>query len=235
MFLESFFNTDQNQISISREQGSSFAKTVANDFNPLHDVEAKKFVVPGDLLFSIVLHNGGLYQQMAFNFDGMVTDQSLIRVHPSKIDQLQVLDQHDKACMSVSFAGHQTHDELIINKLTQAYVRFSGKAFPHILVPLMQEQAMMINPARPMVMYQSMRINLQRFDFTDVLLEMSNATMKVYGKRANVSLDFEFISQGEVVGTGSKQMVLGGLRPFNQVDIDRLVCDYSARKQAELA
>ena len=235
MFLESFFNTNQNQISISREQGSSFAKTVANDFNPLHDAEAKKFVVPGDLLFAIVVNKGGLYQEMAFNFDGMVSEQSLIRLQSEQNNQLQVIDQHDKACMSVTYSGEQTANAALINQVIQAYVTFSGKAFPHILVPLMQQEGKMINPARPMVMYQSMRISLKNLSFQEVQLKMASSSMTVEGKRANVCLNFEFISAGCVIGTGSKQMVLGGLREYNQQDIDQLVDNYSARKEAEPA
>ncbi len=37
---------------------------------------------------------------------------------------------------------------------------FSGHTFPDILVKLMADNSVMINPARPMVMYQSMSIDL---------------------------------------------------------------------------
>ena len=234
MFLKSFFNSNQNQIAITREQGSSFAKQMANDFNPLHDVEAKKFVVPGDLLFAIVLNNGGLYQNMSFTFNGMVTEKSLIRLQTTQTNHLDVVDQNDKACMSVEFNGPHSSNEQLIEKLTKAYVNFSGKAFPHILVPLMKEKNVMINPARPMVMYQSMNIHLDNLDIEDVELKMADSKIDVEGKRGKIFLHFEFISAGKVVGTGEKQMLLSGLREYNQVDIDQLVADYSARKESIL-
>lgn len=44
MFLQPFYNIDQNveqptaasSLTISAEQGSRFAKTISNDFNPIH-------------------------------------------------------------------------------------------------------------------------------------------------------------------------------------------------------
>jgi len=109
-------------------------------------------------------------------------------------------------------------------------VTFSGKAFPHILVPLMKKHNAMINPARPMVMYQSMHICFHSLDVNEVSLRMSDATFDVNGKRGNVSLHFEFISDSKVVGTGEKQMVLSGLREYDESAIAGLVEDYNQRK-----
>ena len=74
MFLESYGNVINNKVSFSRQQASDFAKKIADDFNPLHDVDAKRFCVPGDLLFSVVLEKSGLSQNMGFTFSGMVSD-----------------------------------------------------------------------------------------------------------------------------------------------------------------
>jgi len=51
MFIEQYCPIDSEKISFTRQQASDFAKQVADDFNPLHNVEAKRFCVPGDLLF----------------------------------------------------------------------------------------------------------------------------------------------------------------------------------------
>ena len=72
MFLRDFYNTPDHTISITAEQASTFAKEIAHDFNPLHDVDAKRYCVPGDLLFSLALEKYGLSQQMHFTFAGMV-------------------------------------------------------------------------------------------------------------------------------------------------------------------
>ena len=56
MQLDEYYSDGNGHIAISREQASDFAKGVAGDFNPIHDVDAKRFCVPGDLLFSLALH-----------------------------------------------------------------------------------------------------------------------------------------------------------------------------------
>ena len=62
MFLEHYCQVDGEKISFTRQQASDFAKNVADDFNPLHDIDAKRFCVPGDLLFAISLETAGLSQ-----------------------------------------------------------------------------------------------------------------------------------------------------------------------------
>ena len=48
-----------------------------DDYNPLHDKDAKKFCAPGDLLFSLVLDRYGISERMEFTFAGMV-DENVI-------------------------------------------------------------------------------------------------------------------------------------------------------------
>ncbi len=72
MFLKEFYSGTNDCINITAEQGSLFAKEIANDFNPLHDVDSKRFCVPGDLLFSMVLEKYGVSSKMDFTFSGMV-------------------------------------------------------------------------------------------------------------------------------------------------------------------
>ena len=67
MFLNDYFTESNDDIVISAQQASRFAKEVAGDFNPIHNLDAKRFCVPGDLLFSLVLAKYGLSQHMEFN------------------------------------------------------------------------------------------------------------------------------------------------------------------------
>jgi len=76
MFLEQFHSSNNNIVSISAEQGSSFAKDISNDFNPIHDPDSKRFCVPGDLLFALVLGRYGISEKMSFNFAGMVSAET---------------------------------------------------------------------------------------------------------------------------------------------------------------
>lgn len=54
MFLSPYFLKQNQSISVSAQQASDFAKKIAQDFNPIHDVGAKRFCVPGYLLFALV-------------------------------------------------------------------------------------------------------------------------------------------------------------------------------------
>ena len=47
---------------------------MAGDFNHIHDEDSKRFCVPGDLLFAVLLSKEGISQKMRFEFSGMVGD-----------------------------------------------------------------------------------------------------------------------------------------------------------------
>ena len=68
MFIEKFCPISADKISFTRQQGSNFAKQVADDFNPLHNIDAKRFCVPGDLLFSIIIAKSGLHKKNDLRF-----------------------------------------------------------------------------------------------------------------------------------------------------------------------
>lgn len=88
----------------------------------------------------------------------------------------------------------------------------------------------MINPDRPLVIYERMSIEIARFDVTEPKLELSSSTLDVDGKRGTATLSFSLTSNGDIVGKGEKSMVLSGLREFDQSSIDELVKNYSQRK-----
>ena len=74
MWLDDFFQQSGQEFSFTRAQASRFAKHIADDFNPIHDIDAKRFCVPGDLLFALTLAHSGLAQTMDFSFADMVQD-----------------------------------------------------------------------------------------------------------------------------------------------------------------
>ena len=239
MFLDKFYNTDNGMVSFTREQASNFAKQVADDFNPLHDVNAKRFCVPGDLLFSLILAKSGLQQDMSFTFSGMVTEESLLSF-PNDIEvaDAAVVDDNDKEYMQVSGSGEKTTEEKVIESLIRSYVEFSGHTFPDMLIKLMADKNVMINPARPMIMYQSMSIHLDTVDVEQVSLAVSDTTLTVEGKRGQACLEFDLVSNGNVIGHGKKYMVLSGLREYCQESIDKIVKEYHQKKadyRAQLA
>lgn len=231
MLIDQYHSETAGQIVFTRQQASNFAKDIADDFNPLHDIDAKKFCVPGDLLFSLVLSRYGISQHMSFSFSGMVTDNTALNF-PEKSSTINIVDNNDKLYMTIKREGDNTVNPSLIDSLTTSYVSFSGKTFPHILIPLLEQQDVMINPARPMVIYESMLIALDRLDVDhiELALDQQRTSLETNGKRGKVCLAFNLLSGGEVIGRGEKHMVLSGLKPLDKPAADALIADYSQRK-----
>jgi len=230
MNLEKYYTLDGSRLSFTRQQASDFAKSVAGDFNPIHDVDSKRFCVPGDLLFSIIVHHYGLRQTMSISFSGMVGDDITLILPEVNAREISIYDEHDKKYLGLSTNGELSRDEGLIESLTNSYVRFSGETFPHVLVPLMKENNVMINTERPLVIYDHMRISLDRLDIDSVSLSLSESIFRLYGKRGDVALNYDLSCNGEIVGKGQKKMVLSGLREYDQASIDALIASYSERK-----
>lgn len=215
MIIDQFYSESNGRISFTRNQGSNFAKELAQDFNPLHDVDAKRFCIPGDLLFSIILARYGIRQHMEFVFTGMVVD-GIELVLPEPADELVIRDDEGREYLKVKSSGNISRDESMIQQLSQNYVEYSGRTFPHILVPLLAEQNVMINPDRPMVIYESMVIDLDTLDIANPSLEEDYGRLEISGKRGSVELAFNLMENGVVVGRGKKHMLVSGLRPFDE-------------------
>ena len=231
MFLQKYYSEDDEKIHFSRQQASRFAKEVAGDFNPIHDPEAKRFCVPGDLLFALVMSKYGLSQRMRFIFSELVSDEVLLSLPDSVSGEFNIYGDTGKTYLSLHREGDISNDQNLIRDLTCSYVRFSGQTFPHILVPLMTEKQVMINPDRPLIIYESMAINLERLDITDPQLELTESSLEVKGKRGAAHLEFQLKASDKVVGRGEKNMILSGLRAFDADKVETLVTDYNTRKQ----
>jgi len=229
MLIDRYYTANNGTISFSREQGSNFAKQVADDFNPIHDIDARRFCIPGDLLFAIILTRYGLSQHMEFTFTGMVVD-GIELVLPEPAPRMSINDTQGRQYLTVHSAGDMTRDTLLIDQLTRNYVEFSGHTFPHILVPLLATENVMINPDRPMVMYESMTIDLDRLDIHLPSLEMDHSEVAINGKRGEVQMAFNLVDSGNVVGRGRKRMILSGLRQYEQQAMDAITADLNQRR-----
>ena len=232
MNLEKYFTLDGSRLSFTRQQASDFAKSVAGDFNPLHDSDSKRFCVPGDLLFAVIIHHYGLRQTMGFSFSGMVSDDVTLILPEVNAREISIYDENDKKYLDVSCNGEHSRNPELIESLTRSYVEFSGHTFPHILVPLMRDNNAMINTDRPLVIYDHMRIWLDTMEADQVELALSESDLRLYGKRGDVALNYDLHCNGEKVGKGQKKMVLSGLREYNQEKIDELVELYGSLKQS---
>ena len=230
MFLQSFYTESDNQFSVSGEQGSQFAKQICNDYNPIHDPDSKRFCVPGDLLFALSLNNYGLSEKMNFDFSGLVGADKLLVFPTSDSSELVIKDEREKAYLTLIREGDNSSNPKAIEHLVRSYVAFSGHSFPYILVPLMEQHQVMINNNRPLVMYQSMSLNLDQLELEKPEVKLINADMQVEGKRGNVTLHFAINDGGKAVGRGEKKLVLSGLREFDAQVMDQLIKQYEARK-----
>ncbi len=235
MFLKEFYSGSNSNTEITPKQGSLFAKEIAQDFNPIHDVESKRFCVPGDLLFSIVLEKYGLSKNMNFIFAGMLGHGGITLDFPeTDSDLFDVNGSNDKTILKVERSGEISSDATMIDALIKGYVAFSGHNFPYVLVPLMANQNVMINLARPLVIYKSMSLKFDHLDFTQPTVEMLEPEFKFKGKRGDAYLHFQIKSADEVVGTGFKKIVISGILEYDEVPMQEFVDKYLGRKEAYL-
>jgi len=235
MNMDKYYHLENSNLSFTRQQGSDFAKLVAGDFNPIHDSESKRFCVPGDLLFAVMIRHYGLRQVMGFSFSGMVNDEVTLHLPEVQAREISIYDDNDKKYLDISSNGETSRDESLIDSLITSYVQFSGDTFPNVLVPLMKENNVMINIERPLVIYDHMRIALDTLDIDEVTLSLADCQFRLYGKRADVALNFDLNCNGDRIGKGQKKMVMSGLREYDQVAIDELVRTYSQRKENYLS
>lgn len=232
MNIHDYCSLEDGALSFSREQASEFAKRVAGDFNPIHDVDARRFCVPGDLLFAVVLNRYGVAPLTTVNFEGMVGDGTTIRLPEQYASAITLSDDKDKEFLNVTYDQSPTNNAAFIAELITQYVAFSGRTFPDILVSLMQQENVMINPARPLVFYKSMQVELDQLDGQDIQLSLDKTSLAVDGKKGEATLEFIITSAETIVGRGQKIMLLGGLRDYDQSAIDAIVAEYRQWQQA---
>lgn len=226
MFLERYHSNQDGHVLISATQASRFAKEVAGDFNPIHNPDARRFCVPGDLLFALLVAHFGLSRNMTFHFRSLLGENVPLEFREDDDGLIRVYDRKGKVYIEVERSGERTHDETVIGNFTRCYVSASGKNFPHTLKPLMESEGVMFNPDRPMIMYQSMSLALDTLDAPRPDLELHNAELKPDGKRGNVSLDYRLISDGQTAGEVSKKLVVSGLREYDAEAMDAVVEEF---------
>lgn len=232
MFLDPYHSQKEGLILISADQGSQFARQVAGDFNPIHNPDNKRFCVPGDLLFSLVLAKYGLSQRMSVRFSGMVGADTPL-VFP-EIDEgvIDIKDTSGKAYLHVEHSGETSHDPALIESLARNYVAFSGQNFPYIIVPLLEKHQVMFNPRRPLVIYESMAFELDGIDLNEPTLELANTSLEVNGKRGDALFEFVIKSDGRVAGKGTKKLIVSGLQPYDAELMQVVIDDFNMVKAA---
>lgn len=250
MDISEYITESEGAVSFSEEKASEFAKSVAGDFNPIHDPGSKRFCVPGDLLFSVLLCRYGAAQTTSVQFSGML-DGSTRMLLPSTVNGTShITDARARPLLSISFSGNRFAHSGFIARLSELYVQFSGQTFPDILVPLMKSAGIMINPARPLVIYKDMAIelndsatalfkvsegeelvDLQEPLYHDLSLRIASTDISVNGRKGVVRLSFTIDVAGQIIGTGEKNLVLSGLREYEEAAMQAIVDQYNHRRE----
>lgn len=230
MNLADFYRREQATYFVTPTQASRFAKEVAGDFNPIHDEDAKRFCVPGDLIFALALKHYGISQEMKFSFSGMVGRDKGIVLPESNAAEVDVCDDTGKVVTQISRQGDTTQDSQLIETLTREYVAFSGQNFPYILQPLLEKAGVMFNPKRPLVIYDSMAFHLDRLSLNQPSLHLANTQFDVNGKRGDTQFFFDIKDQGQVVGQGRKTLIVSGLQPYDSEAMQAVVDNFLAAK-----
>lgn len=229
MFLQQFVNQQDGKIQFSRQQACRFAKEVATDFNPIHDANSKRFCVPGDLLFAYLVSQHGLASELECTFSGMVGSDLALKVVQQDNDLL-LSDDASKHYVTLQRQGALWMDKAYIEALVKDYVRFSGQNFPHILQPLMKAHQVMINPQRPLVIYERMSLKFDEFCDEPPKLALAQCTLTVEGKRGFALLGFDLLLHGKRVGGGAKRMILSNLQPYDEAVMQQMVTYYNELK-----
>lgn len=223
---------DNGRVRVTAEQASRFAKDVAGDHNPLHDVGARRFCVPGDLLFALVLLRCGLSGEMTFRFRDMVGADEPVHIPATDADQIAVENMDGGTYVDVERRGTISTDGSVIEAFVREYVAFSGKTFPHYMIPVMREKGVMFHPDRPLVIYDSMGFELEHLDLANPSLELSDASLEVSGKRGEAIMRFDISADGEPAGSGWKKLLISGMREFDEERMESFVEAFYRRKAA---
>ena len=168
----------------------------------------------------------------------MVDESAEFELPVSFSEKFELTNTNSSECLTLVHDGDSVSYNERVAAMVTRYIKFSGLTFPDVLVPLMKSHDVMIHPTRPLVIYRSMMIELSDngieylkstgSNAEAVELELTVSTLEVSGKKAEASLNFVFSADGTSLGNGSKRMILGGLRPYDQTTIDDIVTRYNS-------
>ena len=167
---------------------------------------------------------------MTFKFSEMLSGDTPIHYPHSDDNHIGIEDGSGSCYLEIQRSGETTFSQEYVEALTRSYVRFSGQNFPDILIPLMASKRVMINPRKPFVIYEAMSLEMKELQLDYVETCLLGSSIQVAGKRGVVALSFEFRKDYQIVGVGTKKLILVGLRAYDQVAIDDMVATYNANK-----
>ncbi len=231
-FLRDFHHSDGATYKVSAAQGSRFAKEIASDHNPLHDPDAPRFCVPGDLLFALIVGRYGLASEIDLTFKGMLRADTTLHFPQAPAEEFAICGDGDKEYVGVRLQNPLQASPAAQLALIKAYVACSGQTFPDLLDPLLASHGVMFNPDRPFVVYDSMHIRLEQTPEINLSLVLADSHLDVEGKRGDARFDFVIMQSGRKIGNCTKQMVVSGLRDYDAERMAEMIALYQARRSA---
>ena len=88
----------------------------------------------------------------------------------------------------------------------------------------------MFNPKSPLVMYQSMDFSLNPIDESEISITYIDSDFEKQGKRGYVTLNFDFDQNRKSIGCGKKQLLISGLRPYDESEMNKIIESFLNRK-----
>ncbi|MEL0630948.1 DUF3581 family protein, partial [Psychromonas aquatilis] len=85
-------------------------------------------------------------------------DNMPLNIPVTDAEHIVVTNDQCKSVLEINRKGQTSHDLELIESLIKKYVVFSGENFPTLLMPLMEKHQVIFNPARPLVLYNSMNV-----------------------------------------------------------------------------
>jgi hypothetical protein len=217
--LAPYYRRHQDTVVVSAQQGSGFAKDIAGDHNPIHDVDAPRFCVPGDLLFALIVDHYGLARHMTLTFRGMLRADTPLRFPTAPEAAFSIADAAGRDYVGVELGPRMPAPPAVQRGVIEAYVACSGQTFPDLLQPLLE-------------VYDSMALAFDRPLTAPPSLSLTQTHLEVSGKRGDARFDFDILEDGQQIGRCWKKMVVSGLRAYSSADMGAVVARYQARRAA---
>jgi len=230
--LAPFHALNGGQVCISAAQGSRFAKHIAGDHNPLHDEDSSRFCVPGDLLFALIVQRCGMARVMRLQFRGMLRGDTPLIFPDAPSEQSAVTDTNGREYVITRCDEPLTTPPAALRGMIEQYVACSGQTFPGLLQPLLRDQGVMFNPERPLVVYDSMGIQLEAPLTVPPAVRLRHSELTVNGKRGEVDYQYDILQADQIIGECWKKMLISGLRPYEHAAMASMIDRYRQRAAA---
>ena len=228
MFVDQYYTCHEENFYFPKHKSSAFAKQIAKDFNPLHDVKNRRFCVPGDLIFSAILSKFGANKEMTFDFKRMINGIEALNVVSSN-ESISVKNIQNEEMISIHRGGEITHDKVFINGFIRSYVEFSGKMFPEVILNAMKKSGVMPSLKRPLIIYVKMSFSLNVFSSNRPQVMLRETVFEKLGRKGVMSLYFDVWVNGEIIGFGEKKIFIGSVCPCDPSALQVYINSYNAR------